>query len=130
MNIDSARLDAALRAWGLTGASFAYWDGVTLRTAVAGLRNCITGDPVTTDTLLHIGSITKVVNAALMLQLADDGLIGLDDSIRGHMPDLVLRNAGAQDRITCRMLIDHRSGIDGDWLADDGPDTHRIVDAV
>src|SRR5687767_4505248 len=67
------RLDAALVEHRMTGASFAYWDGATLHTATAGLRNSVTRDPVTADTVMHIGSITKVLNTVLLMQLVDDG---------------------------------------------------------
>lgn len=66
---------------GLTGASFAYWDGEISHLAAAGPRNSLTGDPVTTDTVMHIGSITKITNTVPMLQLVDDGLVKLDDPV-------------------------------------------------
>src|SRR5690349_20181071 len=66
------KLDAARIATGVTGASFAFWDSKTLHTAVSGMRNSVTADPVTLDTLMHVGSITKVMNATLMMQLVDE----------------------------------------------------------
>ncbi len=123
-------LEAARSAAGITGASFAYWDGAKLRTAVAGQRNSVTGDPVTLDTLMHVGSITKVTNAALMMQLVDEGKIALDDPVVKHLPEFRLRDREALGQITCAMLLNHSSGIDGEWLPEYGPDKERIVDAV
>ena len=40
-------LDGARSRTGVTGASFAYWDGQALHTAQSGVRNSVTGDPVT-----------------------------------------------------------------------------------
>ncbi|WP_129781791.1 serine hydrolase domain-containing protein [Peristeroidobacter soli] len=124
------RLEAARVATGITGASFAYWDGRALHTAVSGLRNSVTRDPVTVDTVMHVGSITKVMNAALMMQLVDDGVIALADPVLKHLPELRLRDMQALQRITCGMLVNHTSGIDGEWLPEYGPDRERIVDAV
>lgn len=118
-----ARLD-------LAGASFAYWDGHTFHRAVAGVRNSVTGDPVTFDTVMHIGSITKVLNAVLLMQLVDERVVSLEDSVLEHLPQLRLRDQGALETITCEMLLNHTSGIDGDWLPECGPDRERIVDVI
>lgn len=125
-----ALLEAARADTGVTGASFAYWDGIELHTAVAGLRNSATRDPVTRDTVMHVGSITKVTNAALMMQLVDEGRIALDDPVIKHLPEFRLRDRQALGQITCAMLLNHTSGIDGEWLPEYGPDQERIVDAV
>ncbi len=125
-----AELRAACEAHRITGASFAYWDGRMSHAAVAGLRNSVTRDPVTPDTLMHVGSITKLANAALMMQLVDEGLIRLDDPVLDHIPELRTRDMASLSRVTCRMLINHSSGIDGEWLPEYGPDQERIVDTV
>ncbi len=123
-------LAAAVQTHRITGASFAYWNGHAMHSAVAGLRNSVTGDPVTLDTLMHVGSITKLANATLMMQLVDDGLIGLDDPVLKHLPELRTRDMDALGRVTCKMLINHTSGIDGEWLPEYGPDQERIVDTI
>lgn len=114
----------------VTGASFAYWDGERMHEAVGGLRNSVTGDPVTLDTLMHIGSITKVLNATLFMQLVDDGMIDLDDPVTMHLPELRLGDPDALARITCRMLINHTNGIDYDVPEYRGFDEQRIDDAI
>jgi CubicO group peptidase (beta-lactamase class C family) len=124
------RLDEARAQTGVTGASFAYWDGEALHTAVSGVRNSVTGDPVTADTIMHIGSITKVFNACLLMQLVDDGLIRLEDPVLKHLPDLKLADMDALARMTCQMLVNHTSGIDCSVLPDHGPDQERIADAI
>lgn len=129
-NSYAQQLEAARAEAGVTGASFAYWDGKTLHTATAGLRNSVTRDPVTEDTLMLVGSVTKVLNTALMMQAVDEGKIALDDPVVKHVPELRLRDADALARITCRMLVNHTNGIDGEWLADYGPDQERIVDCI
>lgn len=115
MPIDYAeKIAAAVSDAGVTGASFAYFDGHVLHEAVAGLRNSVTGDVVTSDTLMHIGSITKVINACLFMQLVDDGLVELDDLVSKHLPELRLGDPLALQTLTCRMLLNHSSGIDFD----------------
>jgi CubicO group peptidase (beta-lactamase class C family) len=123
-------LDRAREETGVTGASFAYWDGENLHTAVSGARNSVTGDPVTPDTVMHIGSITKIFNACLVMQLVDDRLIRLEDRVVDHLPDFRLADMDAARQITCGMLLNHTSGIACSVLPDHGPDQERIVDAI
>ena len=131
MTIDFAAVIADLTGSGeVTGASFAYWDGDQMHRVVGGLRNSVTRDPVTLDTLMHIGSITKVLNATLFMQLVDDGLIDLDDLVSKHLPELRLGDPEALSRITCRMLINHTNGIDYDCPAYRDFDEQRIEDAI
>ncbi|NYI02738.1 serine hydrolase domain-containing protein [Cupriavidus plantarum] len=131
MNDDFATIIAEVTGSGeVTGASFAFWDGDRMHHAVGGQRNSVTGDPVTVDTLMHIGSITKVLNATLFMQLVDDGLIDLDDLVVKHLPELRLADPEALASITCRMLINHTNGIDYDCPAYQGFDEQRIVDAI
>jgi CubicO group peptidase (beta-lactamase class C family) len=130
LNKYARELGDAVAAGGVTGASLAYWDGEVLHTAAAGLRNSVTRDPVTVDTVMHVGSITKVLNAVLLMQLVDEEKIALGDPVARHLPELRLRDQDALGRITCGMLINHSSGINGDWLPEYGPDEERIVDCV
>lgn len=131
MTTDFAAIIADITGSGaVTGASFAYWDGARMHQAVGGLRNSVTGDPVTLDTLMHIGSITKVLNATLFMQLVDDGLIDLADPVSKHLPELRLGDPGALAKITCRMLINHTNGIDYDCPAYKDFDEQRIDDAI
>ncbi|NIJ39378.1 CubicO group peptidase (beta-lactamase class C family) [Sphingopyxis panaciterrae] len=131
MTIDFASVIEDITGNGeVTGASFAYWDGERLHEAVGGLRNSVTGDPVTLDTLMHIGSITKVLNATLFMQLVDDGLIDLDDPVTKHLPELQLGDPEALAKITCRMLINHTNGIDYDVPEYRDFDEQRIENAI
>lgn len=131
MTHDFATVIADLTGSGeVTGASFALWDGNQMHQAVGGLRNSVTGDPVTPDTLMHIGSITKVLNATLFMQLVDDGLIDLDDPVVQHLPELRLADPEALSKITCRMLINHTNGIDYDCPPYRDFDEQHIASAI
>jgi CubicO group peptidase (beta-lactamase class C family) len=79
---------------------------------------------------MHIGSITKVFTATLVMQLVDEGLIDLDVPIKHYVSDFKVGDPDATERITVKMLLNHTSGIDGLLLPDYGPDQERIVDAI
>jgi CubicO group peptidase (beta-lactamase class C family) len=61
--------------------------------------------PLTTDTLMSVGSISKTFVSALIGRLVADGKIGLDDKLAKYV------NFTNASKITIRDLLDHTSGI-------------------
>lgn len=101
---------------GGVGASLAVAEGGALRfTATAGQR-CAGGPEVTVDTAFRLGSLTKLLTAALALRLADERRLDLDVPLTDLLPEL----GGAADprhqAITLRQLLGHSAG-----LGDPGP---------
>lgn len=72
-----------------------------------GLADIDTSRPITLDTVFRLGSITKQFTAALILRLADKGLLSLDDPLSKFVPDFPEPGAHA----TVRQLLNHTSGI-------------------
>jgi CubicO group peptidase (beta-lactamase class C family) len=70
------------------------------------------------------------MNAALVMQLVDEGKIALEDPVLKHVPDLRTRDMAALRRISCAMLLNHTSGINCEWLREYGPDQERIEDSI
>lgn len=64
--------------------------------------------PNTPDTRFLIASLTKQFTAALVLRLAEQGLINLQGRITDYLPEYP-RESG--DRVTIRHLLSHTSGI-------------------
>ncbi len=79
-----------------------YWLGTS--------GNSKQGVPVKTDMLFNIGSIGKNFLAVLILQLAEEGLLSLDDQIRKWG----LGSSNIDESITILQLLKHTSGI-FDW---------------
>ncbi|MGH6784010.1 MAG: serine hydrolase domain-containing protein, partial [Sphingomicrobium sp.] len=74
--------------------------------AEAGART-----PITDETLFQVGSISKLMSAALVHQYATAGRIRLSDRISDLVPEIPLpKEAG----ITVQQLLDHVSGLPGD----------------
>jgi len=67
--------------------------------------------PITPDTLFEIGSVTKVMTAALVHQLAGEGRLRLNDRVDTLLPRASLPSGSA---ITVQHLLDHVSGIASD----------------
>src|SRR5262245_150430 len=49
------------------------------------------GPPMRSDTLFRIASITKPVTAAVVLSLAEDGVVGLEEPVDRLLPELADR---------------------------------------
>jgi CubicO group peptidase (beta-lactamase class C family) len=73
--------------------------------------------PVTPDTLFAIGSASKAFTAATAVMTADDGKLSLDDSPKKFLPYFQLRDKDADQKITVRDLLSHRSGLNRTDLA-------------
>ena len=75
-----------------------------------GVTDLSTNTPVTTDDFFRIGSITKPMTAALVLQLVDEGLIELDEPVQTYIPTW-LAGHPFESEITIRQLMNHTNGL-------------------
>jgi len=66
--------------------------------------------PARADAYFKIGSINKLYTAVAIAKLVGDGRLSLDDTLADLLPELMGRIANTE-RITLRMLVQHRSGI-------------------
>jgi D-alanyl-D-alanine carboxypeptidase len=114
--VPSAALQAALtrflRSTGTPGisATIRWPDGRTW-TGTAGYADVARRIPVTPDTAFAVASMSKTFTAALILELVDEGSLGLDTPAARYLPDEHL-----DPRITIRMLLDHTSGLNDAFL--------------
>lgn len=67
----------------------------------------------TANTIGRTGSVTKSFTAVAICQLAEQGILKLDDPVQKHFPEIKqLANAPANSKpITYRMLASHTSGL-------------------
>ncbi|MBN1278061.1 MAG: beta-lactamase family protein, partial [Deltaproteobacteria bacterium] len=74
------------------------------------------GVPAQADTAYMLGSGSKTLTTVALLQLADLGLLSLDNPATAYLPDFRLadRFANQMEDITVRRLLNHHSGIPGD----------------
>lgn len=71
-----------------------------------GVANKATGAPMQSDMVLRIGSVTKTFTVTAILQLVDQGLIGLDDPISKYVSGVP-----SGDQITLRQMAGMQSGL-------------------
>jgi CubicO group peptidase (beta-lactamase class C family) len=72
------------------------------------------------DTLFRVYSVTKSLTATLVAQLADDGLVHLDEPVVETLPEFRLRGNAGTATVTLRHLLSHRAGFIPDAVAHDG----------
>jgi CubicO group peptidase (beta-lactamase class C family) len=76
----------------------------------AGYKNREEKIPADPDALFKIASIGKLYDAVAITRLVHQGDLSLDENLAGYFPELSGRIANA-DKISLRMLVQHRSGI-------------------
>ena len=82
-------------------------EGRLVRAEGYGLANVELDAPVTPRTMFQSGSVGKQFTAALVLLLAAEGRLGLDDPVAKWVPEA----PPAWNGITIRHLLTHTSGI-------------------
>jgi CubicO group peptidase (beta-lactamase class C family) len=118
----------AMAATGARGLAVAVVDhGQVVFTKAYGVRNA-GGDPLLEDTVMYGASLTKAAFGYLVMQLVDEGRLGLDVPIASYLPqplpsyaspDVVRRYSAfaglANDerwrRLTARILLTHSGGF-------------------
>ncbi|GAB2576951.1 serine hydrolase domain-containing protein [Streptomyces capparidis] len=93
-------------AKGAPGAMARLDDSGTVHRLTEGVRDRSTGAAMTTAARFRVGSVTKTFSAVVLLQLVEEGRVGLDTPVNVHLPGLL-----PDDRITVRHLLTHRSGL-------------------
>ena len=76
-----------------------------------GYANTDARTPITSDTLFQVGSISKLMNAALLHQFVGEGKVRLTDRISDLLPTIPLPPGNA---IQVQHLLDHVAGLPGD----------------
>ena len=69
------------------------------------------GDEVTPDTPFVIGSVSKSMTALAVLQLVQDGAVGMDDPLADHLDWFQLEPAAWSQEVTIRRLLEQTSGL-------------------
>ncbi|HYH11586.1 MAG TPA: serine hydrolase domain-containing protein [Thermomicrobiales bacterium] len=73
-----------------------------------GVSDLETGTPMLSNMHMRVGSITKTMTATAVLQLVDEGLLSLDDTLASVMPEISAFPNGKS--MTIRQMLNMRSG--------------------
>lgn len=87
-------------------------DGELIETRCYGYADLEQRTPVTPETVFRIGSISKTMTGAAVMQLWEQGKLGLDDPVNDYLQGYkVLHKDPAAPPVTFRHLLTHTSGI-------------------
>ena len=113
--IDDAA-NQTLRLTGVPAASIAIVkDGAIVAIRAYGLAR-LPATPASTAMPFAIGSISKQFTASLILLLAQDGKLSLDDHVGRFLPELTQAND-----VTIRQILSHTAGYQDFWPEDYSP---------
>ncbi|NKB65421.1 MAG: serine hydrolase [Candidatus Latescibacteria bacterium] len=108
----------------------AWWGGF-------GAANLESGAAPDQHSLARVASVTKTFTTTAILQLRDQGLLGLDDPLVDHLSEFaqVQPLAGPVEGVTLRRLLTHRSGLVTEapvlgWGAERFPSRDEILGAL
>lgn len=107
-------IQAAMHQWKVPGMAVGIVQGdraVYLKGF--GVRDIKTAQPVTPDTLFDIGSCTKAFTAASVAILVDEGKMRWDARVSDYVPFFHLYDPLADEYVTMRDLLTHRTGLQG-----------------
>ena len=103
----------ALLKVGIPGAVVVTRKPGNVARIAAGVDLAATRRPMLAGDRFRVGSLTKTFTATLVLQLAEEHRLSLDDSVEGWLPGLVPNG----EAISVRELLQHTSGL-FDYAAD------------
>lgn len=120
------RLDALTAELHVPGASFAVWHEGQLFEHATGVINRRTGVTATPDAIFQIGSITKLLTSTLVMQLIEEGVIALDDTVAEHIANFSVADIDTTRTVTVAQMLSHTSGIDGDFFENTGTGDDKV----
>jgi len=105
-------LDALEQSGQVSGlaAAIVSKDQVLLQRGV-GYADAQRNQPVTTDTVFRLASLSKAFASALAAILVQDGMLSWDTHVAGVLPSFELKNVSASEKLTVRDILSQRVGL-------------------
>ena len=102
----------AIQTWKIPGLSIAIVRNDSVIYARGfGVLSAQSRTPVNEKTLFEIGSSSKAFTATLIAMLVTDGKMRWDDRVTQYLPDFRMYDPVANEAVTIRDALSHRSGI-------------------
>lgn len=114
--LDMNHLATAFYTWvereNVVGASFIVVNkSDVLLSCTHGFQNLSTKEPVSSQTLFPLASITKHMGAVLLCLMEEDGHLNLDDPIQQHLPHIQIGPKDLWEKVKCVDLLTHGIGL-------------------
>src|SRR6267142_3028384 len=122
--------EKAVQVSGAIGAQLSIVRGGESLDLVHGLANAVLSLPMTEDTLVQCGSVTKVLNATMIMSLVEEGKLDLDVPLKEYIPEFMVADPKAANTISLRHLLTMSAGIDNGDYRDFGAGEDAIAKRV
>jgi len=107
-------IQTSMEDWKVPGAAVSIVRGQSIVYSKGfGVRDIHTKQPVTEETLFAIGSCTKAFTSAVIAMLVDQGKMRWDGKVNAYLPFFHLYDPQADENVTIRDLLTHRTGLPG-----------------
>ena len=105
-------IDEAVASGAVDSISVSLTTTDALIWAGAGGKANAQGAPATASTTYGIGSVSKLLTTVAIMQLVEQGKVGLDQPVVTYLPQFTMRSPQYR-QITVRMLLNHSAGLPG-----------------
>ena len=109
----ATKTDALLEAEALPGIAWAAYGDKGPVTGASGLAHLARARPMTANTRVQVGSVTKTLLSLGVLRLVSEKQLALEDRVELLLPMLNWRNPWREQApVTVRHLLEHTAGLD------------------
>ena len=111
---NQSSLIACMQKHNTPGLAIAFIENGMLKFAAGfGVLNSEKETTVNADTVFSVGSVSKVINAVLILRLVDKGLLDLDVDVNHYLKSWKIKKNKftSSKKITLRHLLSHTAGL-------------------
>ncbi|MCP2294253.1 CubicO group peptidase, beta-lactamase class C family [Nocardia amikacinitolerans] len=121
-------VEAAATKYGIPGLAVGVLVDGREVFACHGVTSLDDPQPVDSDTLFQLSSITKTFTATALL--VAEGRVELDAPVREYVPELALADEDAANTITVANLLNHTAGLDWNLAVDTGDGEDALAEFV
>ena len=107
------KIGQTLKEEKVTGAVWAIVDSDgAISTGAAGLKNAASGETLSPQHRVHVGSVTKTLLAVGVLRLVTENRLALDTPVEEILNGIKFENEWPSHPVRIRHLLDHTSGLE------------------
>ncbi|GAB3430440.1 serine hydrolase domain-containing protein [Flindersiella endophytica] len=107
-----ARVAELLAEYHIPSASIGILRAGEVTDFAVGVKDVLTQQPATPDTIYQCGSMTKTWTALALMQFVDEGSVSLDEPVRSYLPGFAVADPYVSAHVTPRHLLNHTNGIE------------------
>lgn len=115
----AALIEQKMAEYGVPGVAFGIVKDSRTTTRGFGVTNVDDPQPITSDTVFPLASISKTVAATAVMRLVEEGRLDLDAPVKQYLPDFTVRDADATHDVALWHLLTHTPGWEGQISAQD-----------